>query len=158
MGNEDELKNAAKKALEPFDRTEGGNPFQVQYDLQEVMQDLAGIVRNEAELLQAKEELKKLWQRAASVRVIGNREYNGGWHTALDLNNLLTVSEAIAMAAVERKESRGAHFREDYPSKDEKNGKFNLVISKGAEGEMQIRREPLLEIRNDLKQVIEEMK
>ena len=138
--------------------TEGGNPFQVQYDLQEMMQDLVGIVRKEDELLKAKEELQKLKERSANVRVTGNREYNKDGILLLDLQNLLTVSEAITMAAVERKESRGAHFREDYPEKDEKAGKFNLVIFKGADGKMQVRREPLPEIREDLKQIIEEMK
>ena len=123
-----------------------------------MMQHLAGIVRTEEELLKAKEELQKLKDRANKVRVMGSREYNNGWHTALDLFNLLTVSEAITIAAIERKESRGAHFREDYPNKDEQSGKFNLVISKGTDGEMNIRREPLTPIRQDLKQIIEEMK
>ena len=122
------------------------------------MQDLVGIVRKEEELLKAMEELKKLWQRSNKVKVIGNREYNSGWHTALDLQNLLTVSEAIAKAAIERKESRGAHFREDYPEKDEKNGKFHFIIYKDKDGQMQGRREAVPEIRTDLKQIIEEMK
>ena len=121
---------------------EGENPFQVQYDLQEMMQDLVGIVRKEEELQKAMEALKKLWQRSGKVKVIGNREYNNGWHTALDLQNLLTVSEAITRAAIERKESRGAHFREDYPEKDEKTGKFNLIIFKGEDGQMQGSRNP----------------
>jgi succinate dehydrogenase / fumarate reductase flavoprotein subunit len=153
-----EVETIAKQTLEPFEGLEGGSPYQVQYDLQEMMQDLVGIVRKEDELLKAKEELQKLKERSAIVRVTGNRQYNTGWHTALDLNNLLTVSEAITIAAVERKESRGAHFREDYPVKNEKAGKFNLVIFKGADGMMQLRREPLTEIREDLKQIIVEMK
>ena len=148
----------SKRVLEPFERTEGDNPFQVQYDLQEMMQDLVGIVRKEDELEKAMGELKKLWERSNKVKVIGNREYNNGWHTALDLQNLLTVSEAITRAAIERKESRGAHFREDYPGKDEQSGKFNLIIYKGEDGQMQVRKEPLREIRTDLKQIIEEMK
>lgn len=156
--NEQEISTYANTVLEPFGRTGGENPYQVQYDLQDMMQDLVGIVRKEDELLKAKEELKKLLARANNVQVIGNREYNNGWHTALDLQNLLTVSEAITMSAIERKESRGAHFREDYPGKDEQNGKFNLIIFKGENGEMQKRREPLREIRTDLKQIIEEMK
>ena len=123
-----------------------------------MMQDLVGIVRTEEELLKAIEELKKLQQRAGKVKVIGNREYNSGWHTALDLQNLMTVSEAIAMSAIERKESRGAHFREDYPAKDEKNGKFHFIIYKDKDGQMRGRREPVPDIRTDLKQIIEEMK
>ena len=99
-----------------------------------------------------------MWERANKVKVVGNREYNNGWHTALDLQNLLTVSEAIARAAVERKESRGAHFSEDHPQKDDKAGKYNLIIYKGDDGQMQARRDPLREIRSDLKQIIEEMK
>ena len=156
--DEKEITAFAKKVLEPFERTEGDNPFQVQYDLQEMMQDLVGIVRKDEELVKAIEELKKLWERANKVKVIGNREYNNGWHTALDLQNLLTVSEAIARAAIERKESRGAHFSEDHPEKDENGGKYNLIIYKGDDGQMQVRRDPLREIRADLREVIDEMK
>lgn len=149
---------AVKAALAPFERSSGENPFQLQYDLQEMMQKLAGIVRHEEELQQAMEELKKLQERAKGVKVSGNREYNGGWHTALDLQNLLTVSEAVTRSAIERKESIGAHFREDYPAKDTTGGKYNSVITKGADGAMQFRREPLPAIRADLQQIIEEMK
>ena len=102
--------------------------------------------------------MKKLRERSGKVKVIGHREYNNGWHTALDLQNLLTVSEAITLAALQRKESRGAHFRDDYPNKDDKNGKFNTVIRKGNDGIMEVKHEQLLEIRSDLKQLIEEMK
>ena len=144
--------------LRPFENTDGGNPFQVQYDLQEMMQDLVGIVRNEDELLKAKDELKKLSERALHVKVIGNREYNNGWHTALDLKNLLTVSEAVTLAAIQRKESRGAHFREDYPFKDDQVGRFNSVIRKGSDGQMELSKESIPDIRPDLKQIIEEMK
>jgi succinate dehydrogenase / fumarate reductase flavoprotein subunit len=156
--NDQEIETAMKQALDPFGRTEGENPFQVQADLQEMMQNLAGIVRKEEELLRALEELEKIKERANRVRVTGNREYNTGWHTALDLHNLITVSEAVIRAAIERKESRGAHFREDYPFKDDANGKFNLVISKGAAGEMHMQRVALGEIRDDLKKIIEENK
>jgi succinate dehydrogenase / fumarate reductase flavoprotein subunit len=155
---EKEINDLAAKSLESFDRTDGGNPYQIQYDLQEMMQNLVGIVRKENELLKAREELNVLKERANKTQVRGNREYNNGWHTALDLVNLLTVSEAITIAAIERKESRGAHFREDYPGKDDKNGKFNLIIYKGSDGQMNLRRDPLVEPRTDLKQIIEEMK
>jgi succinate dehydrogenase / fumarate reductase flavoprotein subunit len=89
--------------------------------------------------------------------VDGNREYNPGWHTALDLSNLLTVSEAVARAALERPESRGAHFREDFPGKDPACGKFNIAIQKGPGGDMQVRRQPLPEMPPELKRIIEEM-
>src|SRR4029078_5903302 len=100
------------------------------------------------------EHLQLMRTRAGNVQVTGNREYNNGWHTALDLKNLITVSEAIAMSALERKASRGAHFREDYPEKDEKTGKFNLIIFKDDSGKMQVKRETLREMRDDLKQII----
>ena len=156
--NQEEITSLINQATQTFERTEGENPFQLQYDLQEMMQDLVGIVRNEEELQHAKVELNKLIQREKNVRVIGNREYNNGWHTAQDLKNLLTVSEAITLAAIQRKESRGAHFREDYPNKDEQGGKFNSVISKGSDGQMEIGKITHPEIREDLMVIIEEMK
>jgi succinate dehydrogenase flavoprotein subunit len=145
-----------REALEPFERTDGENPYTIQKDLQETMQDLVGIVRNETEMRKALENIGKFKTRADKAAVIGNREYNPGWHTALDLKNLLIVSEAITRAALERKESRGAQFREDYPGKDEGFGKVNTIISKTADGSMQIRLEPLPEMPEHLKQVIEE--
>jgi len=156
--DETAIKAIVNESLAPFDRNDGENPFQVQYDLQEMMQDLVGIVRNEEEMQKATSELKKLRERAVKVKVVGNREYNGGWHTALDLQNLLTCSEAITLAALHRKESRGAHFREDFPNKDAESGTFNLVIRKGAGGQMEIVRQPIVEVRPDLKEIIEEMK
>jgi succinate dehydrogenase / fumarate reductase flavoprotein subunit len=152
---------AASSALKPFEPDgdpRGANPYQVQYDLQEMMQKLVGIVRKEDEMRQAVEELRKLRERAGRVRANGNREYNPGWHTALDLQNLLAVSEMIALAALERKESRGAHFREDFPTKNETFGKCNIVVRKDADGRMKISREPTVELRPDLKQIVEEMK
>ncbi|HYJ06944.1 MAG TPA: fumarate reductase/succinate dehydrogenase flavoprotein subunit [Chthoniobacterales bacterium] len=152
---------AARTALEPFDRAankEGESPYQVQYDLQEMMQELVGIVRTEEEMQRALAGLEKLWQRAGKVAALANREFNPGWHTALDLKNLLTVSEAVTRAALERKESRGAQFREDYPDKDDAFGKVNTIISRTADGSMQIRLEPLREMPDYLREVIEEMK
>ena len=124
--NEKEIIDSATWALSFFEKEKGDNPFDVQFALQEMMQQLVGIVRNENEMLRAVEHLRLMRTRAENLRVTGNREYNNGWHTAMDLKNLLTVSEAITMSALDRKESRGAHFREDYPEKDEKTGKFNL--------------------------------
>jgi len=148
---------AARIALEPFSRT-GESPYQVQHDLQHMMQDLVGIVRRADEMERALEELRKLRERARQVGVVGNREYNAGWHTALDLDNLLTVSELITRAAIERKESRGAHFRDDYPRKDDAVGNCNVILRRSESGEPQITKEPLREMPSELKHVIEEMK
>ncbi len=148
---------ATRLALEPFERGAGvEGPYQVQHDLQETMQDLVGIVRRGEEMERALEGIAGLWERAARVGVGGNREYNPGWHTALDLPNLLTVSEAIARAALERRESRGGHFRDDYPDKDPAFGTFNVLVRRGPGGEMQITREPIAAMPAELKQVIEE--
>jgi len=150
---------AETQALAPFDRgTTGENPYAIQHDLQAMMQDLVGIVRQESEMKQALEKLQGLRARARNVGIGGNREYNNGWHTAIDLPNLLTVSEAIARAAVERKESRGAHFREDYPDKSNEYATFNFVIQKAADGSMQLSRVPIPPMPDELKQVIEENK
>jgi len=146
----------ARQALEPFERNDGENPYEIQKDLQELMQDNVGIVRTETEMQDALKQLQQLTERANRAGVIGHREYNPGWQTALDLTNLLIVSEAIALAALERKESRGAQFREDYPDKDERFAKVNTIASKAADGSMQIRLEPLPEMPEYLKQVIEE--
>lgn len=155
----DQVEEVARKALEPFDRGGSGEaPFQVQYDLQEMMQDLVGIVRCEEEMHQALEGLQKLWMRSEKVGVAGNRDYNPGWHTALDLRNLLTVSEAITRSAIERKESRGGHFRDDYPNKAEEFGKVNIVTTRDAQGNMKVRRDSLPPMPDELKKIIEEMK
>lgn len=158
-----QVEEAAREALEPFDRAAkaGGSvegPYQVQTDLQEMMQSLVGIVRREEEMVRALDGLGKLWKRSRNVAVHGHREYNPGWHTALDLKHLLTVSDAITRSAIERKESRGGHFREDFPNKDAAAGKVSIVLSKATDGSMQVRREPLPEMPEQLKQVIEEMK
>ena len=151
----------ARRALEPFDRGFGPgteNPYRIQHDLQKMMQDLVGIVRTEGEMQQALAGLATLRDRALRAGVFGNREYNGGWHTALDLPNMLTVSEAVTRAGLERQESRGAHFREDRPEKSAEMGKFNIVVRKASNGEMQITREPIPEMPAELRAVIEEMK
>jgi succinate dehydrogenase / fumarate reductase, flavoprotein subunit len=139
--SERDAEEALQEALAPFDRTESPEaPYKIQHELQEMMQELVGIVRVEAEMKRALDGVATLRQRARRVGVGGNREYNPGWHTALDLDNLLTISQAIAMAAIERKESRGGHFRDDYPDKDASYGSFNIVLKRGRDGEMQLER------------------
>jgi succinate dehydrogenase / fumarate reductase flavoprotein subunit len=159
--SEAEIEAAYREAVEPFERPAGAQnegPYQVQYDLQNLMQANVGIVRLQNEMEMALDGIGKLKARAAKVSVQGHREYNPGWHTAIDLKHLLTVSEAITMASLDRKESRGGHFREDFPEKHPDGGKYNNVISKSADGSMKLRREAIPAMREDLKQVIEEMK
>ena len=154
-----QVDEAARKALEPFDRGAAGeNPFTVQYELQENMQELVGIVRREDEMQRALDVIAALKARAAKAGITGNREYNNGWHTALDLDNLLTISEVVALAGLERKESRGGHFRDDYPDKDPKFGEFNIRIDKAADGRPKVTRVPVQPMPDELKQVIEENK
>jgi succinate dehydrogenase / fumarate reductase flavoprotein subunit len=156
--DETELQAAATAALVPFDRGPAGeNPYQIQYDLQETMQDLVGIVRVESEMQQALEAIGQLRARAERAGITGNREYNNGWHTAIDLGSMMIVSEAITRAALLRKESRGAQFREDFPGKDSEWEKYNIVIKRG-DGEMQVERRALTPMPDELKKVIEEMK
>jgi succinate dehydrogenase / fumarate reductase flavoprotein subunit len=123
-----------------------------------MMQDLVGIVRQEREMVEALRRLEALRSRARRTGVSGNREYNPGWHTALDLDNLLTISEAIARAAIERKESRGGHFREDFPEKDAAYGRFNIVVRRGADSAMHLERVPIRQMPDELQQAIESEK
>jgi len=158
-----EIEEAAREALESFDRAARGagdaeSPYQVQSDLQEMMQNLVGIVRREEEMIRALGGLGALRKRSQNVAIHGHREYNPGWHTAIDLKHLLTVSEAITRSAIERKESRGGHFRDDFPNKSAADGKVSMVVYKAADGSMQVRREPIPEMPQHLKQVVEEMK
>ena len=157
--NPADIEKAAKAALAPFDRGAAGeNPFSVQNELADMMQDLVGIVRVENEMLQAMDKIAALRQRAAKAGITGNIEYNTGWHTALDLNNMLDISEMIAMAAIERKESRGGHFRDDFPGKSEEWGKYNLRIKRGGDGRPQMERISVVPLTDEMKQVIEENK
>ena len=152
-----QVESAVRETLAPFDRENSGeNPFEIQYELQDRMQELVGIVRNEGDMQKALEVVDELRQRAEKVSVIGNREYNPGWHTALDLKFLLIVSEAVARAALERKESRGAHFREDFEDKDDDFGGVNITQHKNADGDMVINRVPVQPLREDLAAIIEE--
>jgi succinate dehydrogenase / fumarate reductase flavoprotein subunit len=157
--DEKQIERAAAWALAPFERNQDGeNPYKIQDELQDLMQDLVGIVRVQKEMERALEGIHRLKARAEKAGVRGNREYNPGWHTALDLFNLLTVAEAVTLAAIERKESRGAHFREDFQGQDKNWGQTILVLRKDANGEMQISREPLPPMPPELQKVVEEMK
>ncbi len=150
---------AVNEALAPFSRDGSGeSPYAVQHELQDMMQDLVGIVRREAEMQEALGRIDALRVRARRVGVSGNREYNPGWHTALDLDNLLTISEAITRAAIERRESRGGHFRDDHPDKDSAYGKFNIVLRRGPDGAMQLERIPIRPMPDELQQAIESEK
>lgn len=153
----DQVGEIAQRALQPFSR-DGEGPYAIQQDLQVMMQGLVGIVRQDPEMQRALDGLVQLNDRANQVSVVGHREYNNGWHTALDLRNLLTVSEAVARAAIMRQESRGAHFREDYLAKDDAWGKQNIIIRKAPDGMMQVDCEPIPQLRTDLVQIIQDNK
>ncbi len=158
-----QIEETAQQALVPFQRNLNSGadfegPYQIQHDLQEMMQSLVGIVRRQDEMERALEGLHHLWERARRVGVTGSREFNPGWHTALDLKSLLTVSECITRSALERKESRGAHYREDLPSQDRAFSSINTIVHKGRDGTMQLRRESIPEMPAELKQIIESMK
>ena len=159
--SEEEINAIANWALAPFERDAnktGENPFQIQSALQDMMQELVGIVRTDKELDVALGKINELKERSARAGSPGNRGYNPGWHTAIELNHMLTVAEAIAVAARERKESRGGHFREDFPNKSEDFGKINISLKKTSSGTMEVKHLPKEKMRDDLQQIIEEMK
>lgn len=155
--NAAQVEAAAKQALAPFERS-GENPYQVQLTLQDMMQDKVGIVRSENDMAAALDGLAVLKKRAAGVSIDGNREYNPGWHTCLDLPNLLCVSEAVAKCALDRRESRGGHFREDFPDKSKDFAGHNTVVRKASDGSMKLLREPIVPLTADQKKLIEENK
>ncbi len=156
--DEDAVERAIKESLAPFDRgASGENPYKVQQDLQDTMQDLVGIVRTETEMREAVSRLAQFRERASRVGVAGHREFNSGWHTCIDLRNLLDCAELIALSAIERKESRGGHFREDFPEKVAEFGTFNIATQL-VNGRVQVSRIPLKEMPPELKAIIEEQK
>jgi len=154
--NDAQVELAAHWAESFFDRPDGENPFQVQWDLQADMQDLVGIVRLEEELVQALEKLRTHNERAKITSVSGNRQFNPCWHTAIDLKHMLTVAEAIARSALKRPESRGAHFRIDHEDKDERLGKITHVIQKTSDGDMQIREDQVSPMPPELQQIVDD--
>jgi succinate dehydrogenase / fumarate reductase flavoprotein subunit len=152
-----QVEQAARTALALLEREAvDDSAYAIQHELQDIMQDDVGIVRNQFHLTQAMHGIANLWRRYRRVSVPGNREYNPGWHTALDLWNLLTVSEAITRGALERQESRGGHFREDFLDKDESLGRVNIVLRKGRSGAMEVVRRPLVEMSDEMREIIEE--
>lgn len=159
--DEVELEEFATQALAPFERKKDkniSNAFELQASLQEMMQDLVGISRTGKELADAVDRIKGFQHAIKGVACDGNRGYNPGWHTALELTHMFTVAETIARAAQERRESRGGHFREDFPEKSPELGNVNISIAKNAEGEMEVRAIPKLKLRNDLQEIVDEMK
>ncbi len=149
-----QVEATAAEALAPFERTGGDNPYTIQQELQDCMQELVGIIRTEGELKSALERIAALKQRAGRVRVEGHRQFNPGWHLALDLASLLTVSECVTLAALERTESRGAHTRDDYPKSDPELGKIRVVLRQ-RDGELSVAREPLPQLPAELRALLE---
>jgi succinate dehydrogenase / fumarate reductase flavoprotein subunit len=157
--DESAAERAIKESLAAFERgSHGENPYSLQQDLQESMNNLVGIVRTEAEMQEALGKIQQFQERWTRVGIEGHREYHSGWHTALDLRNLLVVSEAITRSAIERKESRGGHFREDYPEKAAAFGTINMMVKQVPDRGMVVSRVPIPPMPDELKQVIEEQK
>ena len=150
------LADAARAALAPFEREGGENPYTVQHDLQQTMHDLVGIIRTAPEMEQALERIAALKERVADLSVEGHRQYNPGWHLALDLPHMLVVSECIARAALEREESRGGHTRDDFPATDPEWAKTNLICSLVPEGSVGLTRQPLPRMPSELAEIFEE--
>ncbi|MBA2531076.1 MAG: fumarate reductase/succinate dehydrogenase flavoprotein subunit [Nocardioidaceae bacterium] len=153
--HQQQVNAAAEAAVAPFAQDGGENPYTLQRELQEVMQELVGIIRTEDELTESLRKLADLRRRAGELSVEGHRQYNPGWHLALDLPNMLTVSECIAMAALERTESRGGHTREDFPGTDESWGGINLILTNDAGGELSLQRQDLPRMPDELHELFE---
>jgi succinate dehydrogenase / fumarate reductase flavoprotein subunit len=156
--NSSEAEAWSADMLGHFERNGKENAYAIQHDLQETMHNLVGIIRTESELKEALKEVRAQKERAKHTGVEGNRQYNPGWHLAMDLRSLLTVSEAITLAALERKESRGAHTRDDYPLASAEFAKNNVVVRMGLDGEAQISQEPLPLMPEELRALLEEAK
>jgi succinate dehydrogenase / fumarate reductase, flavoprotein subunit len=150
-----EVEEACAHALSFFDHDSGENPYTVHAALQDTMQDLVGIIRTESELITAAENLLDFDERVTRVSVEGHRQFNPGWHTALDLESMLSLSHATTLSAIERKESRGGHTRDDYPLPDPYWGTVNLA-SYLEDGVVKVKVTPLPEMPDDLKELFEE--
>ena len=149
-----QIDDATREMLEPFERSEGDSPYDVHRDLQETMQNYVGIFRGEEDLKHGLSEIQKLKDRGDRVHVDGSRLFNPGWHLARDLKSMLTVSEAVALSALERKESRGAHSRIDFPQYDEQWSKLNNIILRDGDA-MRLSHASIAEMPDELKQIVE---
>jgi succinate dehydrogenase / fumarate reductase flavoprotein subunit len=149
-----DVEATATELLAPFERRGGENPYAVQEALQDMMGTYVGIARKEDDLRNAIAQVKELRARAERTAVEGNRQFNPGWHTALDLRNLLTVSEAVARAALERQESRGAHTRVEFPESDKQFGTVDVVVRK-RDGAMVVAQEPITAMPDELRRIVE---
>ncbi|NUR50115.1 MAG: fumarate reductase/succinate dehydrogenase flavoprotein subunit [Hamadaea sp.] len=150
------LEAAVDTALAPLQREGGENPYSLHHELQQVMGDLVGIIRRQGELQESLGRLAELRERVAKVGATGGRKYNPGWHLALDLRNMLLVSECTAKAALEREESRGGHTREDFPKMDPKWRQINLVCSVSASGDVDLVHQPVPTMRPELLALFEQ--
>ena len=146
---------AAAAALAPFEREGGENPYTIHQELQAAMNELVGIIRTAAEVEQALVRIEELKVRAQALTVEGHRQYNPGWHLALDLPHMLRVSECIAKAALEREESRGGHTRDDFPGPRDDWGALNVICTADGEG-IALSRKPLPVMPDDLAEIFEE--
>ena len=144
-----------KESLKPFEQSSGENAYAITDDLQAMMQKYVGIVRTESELKAALESIEDLRKRAVKVKVGGNIQFNPGWHLAMDINNMLDISEIVTKAALLRTESRGAHTREDYHDSSDEWGKVNLV-TKRIEGEADTRKVALVLPPDELKELLKD--
>jgi succinate dehydrogenase / fumarate reductase, flavoprotein subunit len=159
---EADVEAAAQRAISPFrtgtEDVDAENPYVLQQELQQTMNDLVGIIRTAAEMKLALKKLDELRHRAQHVAVEGHRQFNPGWHLALDLHNMLAVSECIARAALERTESRGGHTRDDYPIMDREWRHVLLVCTQhttGADSSVHVGRKEQVPMRADLVDLFE---
>jgi succinate dehydrogenase / fumarate reductase flavoprotein subunit len=150
-----QIEEGAREMLAPFERPAGESPYEIHACLQEAMQNYVGIFRNEDDLKKGLAELQALNERTVRVKVEGSRLFNPGWHLARDLKSMLTVAEAVALSALERKESRGAHSRIDYPNYDQTWGKQNNITLRYG-GQMKLKQLPIAEMPKELKDLLDE--
>jgi succinate dehydrogenase / fumarate reductase flavoprotein subunit len=149
-----DVDSASKRALAPFETEGGENPYTIQHELQQTMNELVGIIRRADEVEKALEVLGNLRERISRLSVEGHRQYNPGWHLAIDLHNMLRVSECVAKAALERTESRGGHTRDDYPKADPEWGKVNLILEE-TDGQIRLFKQDLPQMPAELQSFFE---